>query len=93
MDLEFHNRCGYDKVHIFDGTDEERLGRFCGPKQDGSKGGLVPYDGSKKNTPGEEFWAVPYQTHSHRILVGFDRDISHNDFEGFTLKAGYFNFE
>jgi len=89
MDLEYHNRCGYDKVHVFDGTDQQRLGRFCGPKQDGSKSGMRPYDGSKKNKPINgvmEFWDTPYETNSHTILIGFDSDINNNDFDGFTLK-------
>ena len=50
---------------------------------------MHPYDGSKKNKPinGKmEFWDVPYDTNSHKVLIGFDRDISNNDFEGFTLK-------
>ena len=46
FDLEFHQRCGYDRVHIFSGTiegDNQRQGRFCGPKP-GSGMGLNPLE-------------------------------------------------
>ena len=35
FDLEYHYQCGYDRVHIFSGSidgDNQRQGRFCGPK-------------------------------------------------------------
>ena len=46
FDVEFHHKCGYDKLHIFSGNMQgkpERVARFCGPK-DGEK----PFDGSGK---------------------------------------------
>ena len=46
FNLEYHQRYGFDRVHIFSGTidgDTQRQGRFCGPKPNGNK----PFDGSK----------------------------------------------
>jgi len=90
MDIEWHNTCGYDKVHVLDGNGEnERLGRFCGPKADGTKHGARPFDGTKKNKPingSMGFWDEPFETNSHTVLVGFDSDSDNSDFGGFTLR-------
>ena len=61
FDLEYHQQCGYDRVHIFSGSVDganDRQGRFCGP----CDGGL-PYDGCKRNVEvdGEmNFFTSPY---------------------------------
>jgi hypothetical protein len=86
FDLEFHQRCGYDRVHIFSGTlegDNQRQGRFCGPKVGSGK----PYDGSKRNVEVNDvmpFWDAPFDIQSNTAFVGFDADQSFVG-GGFTL--------
>ena len=75
--MEFHNKCGYDKLHIFKGnvTDFEqtnRIARFCGPKT-----GDKPWDGSRKikEINGElAMWDSPYNTFSSQVIVAVDLD-------------------
>lgn len=91
FDLEWHQNCAYDKVHILDGSDNLPIGRFCGPKQDNSKNGGKPWDGTRKNKPGKwtgklAFWDKWFDTNTHKVLIGFDTDQSSSDFAGFTLK-------
>jgi len=86
FDLEFHHRCGYDRVHIFSGTidgETQRQGRFCGPKPSSSK----PYDGSKRNVETNgvmPFWDTAYDIQSNTAIVGFDSDQTYVG-GGFTL--------
>jgi len=86
FDLEYHQQCGYDRVHIFSGSvdgDNQRQGRFCGPRDDG-----LPYDGSKRNVEvnGEmNFFTSPYDIRNNNAIVGFDADQSFVG-GGFTLK-------
>lgn len=89
FDLEWHNWCAFDKVHIYDGVDNNRLGRFCGPKQDG-KHQMKPFDGARRNKPDVDgklaFWDKFYNTQSNTVLIGFDADQDNSNFRGFTLK-------
>ena len=89
FDIEWHNWCAFDKVHIYDGVDNNRLGRFCGPKQDG-KHQMKPFDGARRNKPDIDgklaFWDKFYNTQSNTVLIGFDSDQANNNFRGFTLK-------
>ena len=89
FDVEWHNWCAFDKVHIYDGVDNNRLGRFCGPKQDG-KHQMKPFDGARRNKPDIDgklaFWDKFYNTQSNTVLIGFDSDQANNNFRGFTLK-------
>lgn len=89
FDLEWHNWCAFDKVHIYDGIDNNRLGRFCGPKQDG-KHQMKPFDGARRNKPDVDgklaFWDKFYNTQSNTVLIGFDADQDNSNFRGFTLK-------
>lgn len=86
FDVEYHKKCGYDRIHIFSGTIEgesERHARFCGPKE-----GDKPYDGSGKivETDGVmPFWDAPYDLGSNQAIIGFDVDQKFTG-EGFTLK-------
>lgn len=89
FDLEWHHLCAFDKVHIYDGVDNNRLGRFCGPKQNGQHD-YKPFDGARKNKPDIDgklaFWDKFYNTQSNTVLIGFDSDQANNNFAGFTLK-------
>lgn len=86
FDVEYHKKCGYDRIHIFSGTiegDSVRHARFCGPK-DGEK----PYDGTGKivETDGVlPFWDTPYDLGSNQAIIGFDVDQKFVG-QGFTLK-------
>lgn len=86
FDVEYHHKCGYDRIHIFSGSmegDHQRHARFCGPK-DGSK----PYDGTGKikETDGIlPFWDEQYDLGSNEAIVGFDVDQKFVG-NGFTLR-------
>lgn len=86
FDVEYHHKCGYDRIHIFSGSIEgehTRHARFCGPK-DGSK----PYDGTGKikETDGVlPFWDAEYDIGSNEAIIGFDVDQKFVG-EGFTLR-------
>merc|ERR1712050_522199 len=86
FDVEYHKKCGYDRIHIFSGTiegDSTRHARFCGPKE-----GDKPYDGTGKvvETDGVmPFWDAPYDLGSNQAIIGFDVDQRFTG-EGFTLK-------
>jgi len=86
FDVEYHHKCGYDRIHIFSGTIEgenKRHARWCGPK-DGAK----PYDGTGKvkETDGVlPFWDAPYDLGSNEAIIGFDVDQKFVG-NGFTLR-------
>lgn len=86
FNLEYHTRCGFDRVHIFSGTidgETRRQGRFCGPKPGTKK----PYDGSRRNNNIKgvmPFWDEPYDIQSNNAIVGFDSDQTLSG-GGFTL--------
>lgn len=86
FDVEFHHKCGYDKLHIFSGNMQgkpERVARFCGPK-DGEK----PFDGSGqiKETNGVmPFWDAAFDIKNSQAVIGFDVD-QKNVANGFVLK-------
>ena len=47
FEMEWHEQCGYDRLHIFTGSIEDfqstnRIARFCGPKV---KAWTKPFDG------------------------------------------------
>lgn len=89
--MEYHNKCGYDKLHIFSGLADEfdsarRIARFCGPKNDGGK----PWDGSRllQNDDVDNvlpMWDEWYDTVSGNIFIGIDLDQDNDDFTGFEL--------
>ena len=85
--MEYHHKCGYDRIHIFSGDiltgEMQRHARFCGPKN-----GVKPYDGSGKvkETGGQmPFWDVPYDLGSNEAIIGFDVDQKFVG-GGFTLR-------
>lgn len=88
FEVEYHNFCGFDKVHLFTGhyapgQDVDRIGRFCGPRVGGQ-----PWDGARKvysedNMP---FWDSPYNSKSNKITVAWDSDQTKNGMRGFKLK-------
>ena len=88
--MEYHNMCGYDKLHLFTGTADNfdqsnRIARFCGPK---SHNGKRPYDGSGKIKPKWgmlPIWNTPFNTYSGDIIVAVDIDQERDDFHGFRL--------
>ena len=86
FDVEYHHKCGYDRLHIFSGTisgEHERHARFCGPKK-----GAKPYDGSGKikETNGiMPFWDEKYDLGSNEAIIGFDVDQKYVG-KGFTLR-------
>lgn len=86
FNVEYHHKCGYDRIHIFSGSitgEQKRHARFCGPKN-----GEKPYDGSGKvkETNGKmPFWDVPYDLGSNQAIIGFDVDQKFVG-GGFTLR-------
>jgi hypothetical protein len=86
FDLEYHHKCGYDRVHIFSGSmdgETQRQGRFCGPKGKDN----FPYDGSKRNVPSNghmNFFSDAFDIRNNNAVVGFDADQSFVG-GGFTL--------
>ena len=80
--MEYHNKCGYDKLHIFKGSlatfdQTNRIARFCGPKQNGLNGASKPFDGSKKvyeTLNSLPMWDEAYDTHTNQVIVAVDFD-------------------
>ena len=80
--MEYHNKCGYDKLHIFRGNlktfdQTNRIARFCGPKQNGNNGHSKPYDGANKvyETAGVlPMWDEAFDTGSNEVIVAVDFD-------------------
>jgi len=87
FDLEYHYKCGYDRVHIFSGSidgDFQRQGRFCGPHG----GDSFPHDGTGNHVSmnGEmDFFSQAFDIRNNQAFVGFDADQSFIG-GGFTLK-------
>jgi len=88
--LEWHNMCGYDKLHIFRGNRDNfektnRIARFCGPKGDSGK----PFDGSGKLMAigdVQPMWDTSVDAQSNEVIVAVDLDQDYNGYAGFTLK-------
>ena len=84
--MEYHTKCGYDKLHIFKGNlatfeQTNRIARFCGPKQNGSNGATKPWDGAEKvfETSGElPMWDKSYNTYTNEVIVAVDFDQGKN---------------
>ena len=80
--LEFHRKCGYDKLHLFKGNLAEfepknRIARFCGPRQNGKNGKSRPWDGArkvKKNGGVLPMWDSEFDTDSNEVIVAVDFD-------------------
>ena len=80
--LEFHRKCGYDKLHLFKGNVAEfeptnRIARFCGPRQNGKNGKTMPWDGSrkvKKRGGVLPMWDSEFDTDSNEVIVAVDFD-------------------
>lgn len=87
FDLEYHYKCGYDRVHIFSGAidgDFQRQGRFCGPHG----GDQFPHDGTGNHISmnGQmDFFTQPFDIRNSQAFVGFDADQSIIG-GGFTLQ-------
>ena len=79
FEMEWHNQCGYDKLHIFTGgehnfAEQNRIARFCGPKP----GHRTPFDGAQKIKPTLDnvmpLWDTEYNTMSNEVLIAIDMD-------------------
>lgn len=88
--MEWHNKCGYDKVHIFKGRADDfdnakRIARFCGPKNTGGK----PFDAARNLRPVNgvlPMWDEWFDVGSGDVFVAVDLDQDRNDFTGFVLE-------
>ena len=73
FDVEYHNFCGFDKVHLLSGhfgpdLTFTKIARFCGPRP--GVGGNLPWDGKRKifdDTGNMEFWDIPYVIASNKV--------------------------
>lgn len=88
FNVEYHNFCGFDKVHFFAGhyapnQSVQRIGRFCGPRR-----GDQPWDGARKvfSETSMPFWDEPYNSNSNKITIAWDSDQTKSDLGGFKLK-------
>jgi len=88
FDVEYHNFCGFDKVHFFSGhyapgQDVQRIARFCGPREGGQ-----PWDGARKiySDTSMPFWDMAYNSQSHKVTVAWDSDQTKNGMKGFKLR-------
>ena len=74
FDVEYHNFCGFDKIHLINGhygpnLTFDKVARFCGPRS-GETGGDRPWDGKRKifdDTGNMEFWDVPYTFENNKL--------------------------
>ena len=89
FDVEYHNFCGFDKLHLFKGhfaphQDVERIGRFCGPRPNYDK----PWDGSRKifSLNKMPFWDKAYNSNTNKITVAWDSDQTKSGMKGWKLK-------
>lgn len=81
FDVEYHNFCGFDKIHLINGhygpnLTFDKVARFCGPRS-GETGGDRPWDGKRKifdDTGNMEFWDVPYTFENNKATVAWDSD-------------------
>jgi len=89
FEVEYHNFCGFDKIHLLKGhygpnqEGIEKIARFCGPRENGQ-----PWDGARKvyAPVGMPFWDVPYNSESNKVTVAWDSDQSKNGMKGFKLR-------
>jgi len=88
FDVEYHNFCGFDKVHLFSGhyapgQDVQRIARFCGPRESGQ-----PWDGARKiySETSMPFWDTAYNSQNHKVTVAWDSDQTKNGMKGFKLR-------
>ena len=89
FEVEYHNFCGFDKVHLLKGhygpnqEGIEKIARFCGPRENGQ-----PWDGARKvyAPVGMPFWDTPYNSESNKVTVAWDSDQSKNGMKGFKLR-------
>ena len=73
FDVEYHNFCGFDKIHILEGhfganQQFTKVGRFCGPRP-GQIGDRRPWDGRRQifdDTGNMEFWDIPFVFNGHK---------------------------
>ena len=78
--MEWHRKCGYDQVHIFNGRADDfenahRIARFCGPKR--NQVGGAPFDASRNIRPlnGKmAMWDEWMDVGSGEIVVAIDLD-------------------
>lgn len=85
FNVEYHNFCGFDKIHILSGhyganQEFEKVARFCGPRPGSSP--AMPWDGRRQifdDRGNMEFWDVPYTINNHKVnkksrLTSFKHD-------------------
>merc|ERR1712113_856331 len=86
FDLEWHNKCGFDKVHIYSGNedDNKRFARLCGPKA----GTSYPHDATgnlkfwkKTGKMAMWDWAVPVAIGDAFVAVDIDQSFQHKGFK------------
>lgn len=86
FDLEWHNQCGFDKVHIYSGNedDNKRIARFCGPKA----GQSYPFDATKNVRYWPKTgkmamwdWAKAVAIGEAFVAVDIDQSFNHNGFK------------
>jgi hypothetical protein len=79
FDVEYHNFCGFDKVHILKGhfgagKNFEKIARFCGPRKNFEP---LPWDGKRRifHTAGDmDFWDIPFDVKDNKATVAWDAD-------------------
>jgi len=94
FNVEYHNFCGFDKLHVISGLygpneEFDRIARFCGPR-DGYGTAGQPWDGARNmyRSPDKEnmpFWDVPYTFENNKVSIGWDSDQTKTT-GGFRLK-------
>lgn len=94
FNVEYHNFCGFDKLHVISGLygpneQFDRIARFCGPR-DGFGTAGQPWDGARNmyRSPDKEnmpFWDVPYTFENNKVSIGWDSDQTKTT-GGFRLK-------
>lgn len=89
FDLEFHNKCGFDRVHIrclddpsFEAKGGKPISRLCGPL---NKNNDWAYD-ALKVMPKKSFFKESTDTNCKRILIEFNTD---QDTQGTTESTGF----
>jgi len=93
FDVEYHNFCGFDKIHILEGhfganQQFKKVGRFCGPRP-GEIGESRPWDGRRQlfdDTGNMEFWDKPFIFEGHKATIAWDSDQTKVQHKGFKLK-------
>jgi hypothetical protein len=84
FDVEYHQTCGFDKVHILKGHYQstnrdglDKVGRFCGPRP--GVNGPRPWDGTRKifDKNSQPLWDEAHDIGSNKATVAWDSDQSH----------------